>query len=142
MLSRDQTQQYHEQGFLTLPGVFTPAELEPVDAYLRANADVTWVDKNDDPLREAHCHFRPLYDLCTTPQLPDAVKALLGHDLALLYCHILSYPTPQGAGFCPGWSVTLTEQNGKLKVARQPISTAAKWSACPAWPQATQRNWD
>src|SRR5687768_4013715 len=90
MLSDTQIDQYHEQGYLTLPGVFTPAELEPVDAYLRANAEVTWTDKNDDPLREAHYHHRPLYDLCTTPRLLDAVECLLGPDLVLLYSHSLS----------------------------------------------------
>jgi ectoine hydroxylase-related dioxygenase (phytanoyl-CoA dioxygenase family) len=90
MLTDDQVQQYQEQGYLTLPGVFTAAELEPVDGYLRVNADVVWTDKNDDPLREAHYHYRPLYDLCTTPRLLDAVEALLGPDLVLLYCHILN----------------------------------------------------
>jgi phytanoyl-CoA hydroxylase len=90
MLSHSQIEQYQQQGYLTLPRVFTPAELEPVDAYLRANAEVTWTDKNDDPLREAHYHFRPLYDLCTTPRLLDMIEALLGPDLVLLYCHILN----------------------------------------------------
>jgi ectoine hydroxylase-related dioxygenase (phytanoyl-CoA dioxygenase family) len=90
MLTRDQVGQYQEQGYVTLPGVFTAEELSPVDAYLRANAEVAWSDKNDDPLREAHYHFRPLYDLCTTPRLLDAVEALLGPDLVLLYCHILN----------------------------------------------------
>jgi hypothetical protein len=78
MLTDVQISQYRAQGYLTLPGVFTAAELEPVDAYLGANADVPWTDKNDDPLRGAHYHFRPLYQLCTAPRLVDAVEALLG----------------------------------------------------------------
>src|SRR5690242_16177870 len=83
-------QSYQTQGFLTLPHVFTPAELEPIDAYLRANADVEWTDKNDDPLREAHYHYRPLFDLCTSPKLLDLIEPLLGPDLVLLYAHILN----------------------------------------------------
>ena len=55
------------------PGVFPAAELEPVDAYLRANADVAWQHKNNDPLREAHYHYRPIYDLCTCPKLLDMI---------------------------------------------------------------------
>jgi len=51
MLTSAQTQQYQDQGYLTLPGFFRTAELDPVDAYLRANAGVTWTDQNDDPLR-------------------------------------------------------------------------------------------
>lgn len=90
MLTPQQVHAYRESGFVTVPGVFTAAELAPVDAYLQAHAEVPWEHKNDDPLREAHYHFRPLYDLCTSPRLLDAVEALLGPDLVLLYCHILN----------------------------------------------------
>ncbi len=81
---------YRADGFVTLRGFFTEAELAPVDGYLRANADVEWTNKNDDPLREAHYHFRPLYELCTAAKLLDAVEALLGPDLVLLYSHIMN----------------------------------------------------
>jgi len=81
---------YHERGFVTCPGFFAPAELAPVTAYLEAHADVPWEDKNDDPLREAHYHHRPLFDLCTTPRLLDVIEGLLGPDLVLLYSHILN----------------------------------------------------
>lgn len=90
MLTEEQIRRYRADGFVTVPGVFSEAELAPVDAYLRANADVAWEHKNDDPLREAHYHFRPLYDLCTAPRLLDMVEGLLGPDLVLLYCHILN----------------------------------------------------
>jgi ectoine hydroxylase-related dioxygenase (phytanoyl-CoA dioxygenase family) len=85
-----QIEQYRAGGFVTLPALFTAAELRPVDAYLRRNADVAWTHKNDDPLREAHYHYRPLYDLCTTARLVDAIEQLLGPDLVLLYSHILN----------------------------------------------------
>jgi ectoine hydroxylase-related dioxygenase (phytanoyl-CoA dioxygenase family) len=90
MLSDSQIEQYQTEGFLTLSGFFTAEVLSPIDAYLRQYADVEWTHKNDDPLREAHYHFRPLYSLCTTPRLLDAVEALLGPDLVLLYSHILN----------------------------------------------------
>jgi phytanoyl-CoA hydroxylase len=90
MLSREQVERYRGEGFVTVPGVFGADELAPVDAYLRANADVVWEHKNDDPLREAHYHERPIFDLCTSPKLLDMVECLLGPDLVLLYSHILN----------------------------------------------------
>jgi len=90
MLTEEQVEQYRRDGFITLPGFFTEAELAPVDAYLERNADVEWAHKNDDPLREAHYHSRPLYDLCTAPRLLDAMEQLLGPDVVLLYSHILN----------------------------------------------------
>ena len=90
MLNQEQVEQYRTEGFLTLPGVFTEAELEPIDRYLRANADVEWTHKNDDPLREAHYHYRPLYDFCTSTALLDRLEPLLGPDIVLLYAHILN----------------------------------------------------
>lgn len=90
MLTPQQVDEYRARGFLTLPRFFTEAELAPVEAYLRQNQDVTWEHKNDDPLREAHYHHRPLYDLCTTPRLLDALEDLLGPDVVLLYSHILN----------------------------------------------------
>ena len=89
-LPDSQIQQYRHEGFLTLPGFFSEAELGPVEAYLKANQDVTWTNKNDDPLREAHYHYPPIYDLCTLPRLLDAIESLLGPDLVLLYSHIMS----------------------------------------------------
>src|SRR5687767_304701 len=90
MLTAEQIERYRRDGFVTVPALFTEAELEPVDRYLRANADVTWEHKNDDPLREAHYHYRPLYDVCTAPKLLDRVEQLLGPDLVLLYSHIMN----------------------------------------------------
>jgi phytanoyl-CoA hydroxylase len=90
MLTREQVEQYHRDGFITIPGVFTEAELEPVDRYLRANADVPWEHKNDDPLREAHYHYRPIYDVCASPKLLDMIESLLGPDVVLLYSHIMN----------------------------------------------------
>jgi ectoine hydroxylase-related dioxygenase (phytanoyl-CoA dioxygenase family) len=83
------TAAYREDGFTTVRGFFSDADLEPINAYLRANADVQWTHKNDDPLREAHYHYRPIYDLCTSPELLDLVEPLLGPDLVLLYSHIM-----------------------------------------------------
>jgi phytanoyl-CoA hydroxylase len=82
--------EYERAGFVTVPRLFGEAHLAPVDAYLRAHAEIPWTDKNDDPLREAHYHFRPLFDLCTDPRLLDLVEALLGPDVVLLYSHILN----------------------------------------------------
>lgn len=90
MLDADGVALYREQGFVTVPGLFAAEGLEPVDRYLGEHADVAWTQKNDDPLREAHYHYRPLYDLCTSPKLLDLVEALLGPDLVLLYSHILN----------------------------------------------------
>ena len=90
MLTQDQIVHFNEQGFVTVPGVFSAAELEPVDRYLRENADVQWTHKNDDPLREAHYHYRPIHDLCTSPKLLDMMESLLGPDLVLLYSHIMN----------------------------------------------------
>ena len=56
-LTAEQVQQYREQGYVTVPGLFSEAELEPIDAYLRANAEVKWIGKNDDPLRESLCEL-------------------------------------------------------------------------------------
>jgi ectoine hydroxylase-related dioxygenase (phytanoyl-CoA dioxygenase family) len=90
VLTDEQKATYRREGFVTVPGVFTEADLAPIEAYLRKNADVTWENKNDDPLREAHYHFRALYDLCTRPEVLDMIEALLGPDLVLLYSHILN----------------------------------------------------
>src|SRR5688500_11513887 len=81
MLSEEQIQAFREDGFVTVPGLFDPCELEPIDRYLREHEDVRWDHKNDDPLREAHYHYRPIYDLCTTPKLLDRIEQLLGPDL-------------------------------------------------------------
>lgn len=81
---------YEVDGFTVARGLFTEADLEPVEEYLRRHEHVRWSDKNDDPLREAHYTFRPLYDLCTHPRLLDAVEALLGPHIVLLYSHILN----------------------------------------------------
>ena len=90
MLTEEQTSRFREEGYVTLSGVFSEAELDPVEQYLQRNADVEWSHKNDDPLREAHYHFRPIYDFCTSPKLLDLVEPLLGPDLVLLYSHILN----------------------------------------------------
>lgn len=90
MLTEEQVRNYRERGYVTVPGLFSAEELEPIDRYLRENADVTWTHKNEDPLREAHYHHRPIYDLCTHPKLLDALQSLLGPDLVLLYSHILN----------------------------------------------------
>jgi len=88
-LTPEQVDQYRRDGFLTLPGFFSEAELAPVEAYLAANQDVSWEQKNDDPLREAHYHHAPIYEVCTLPKLVDAMEGLLGPDLVLLYSHIM-----------------------------------------------------
>jgi ectoine hydroxylase-related dioxygenase (phytanoyl-CoA dioxygenase family) len=90
MLTEEQVAEYRREGFITLPGIFTEAELAPVDRYLQENQDVAWTHKNDDPLREAHYHYRPIFDICTSPRLLDLVEPLLGGDLVLLYSHIMS----------------------------------------------------
>jgi phytanoyl-CoA hydroxylase len=87
---RTLVEECRERGFVTVPGLFTEAELEPVDRYLRENQDVRWTHKNDDPLREAHYHYRPIYEVCTAPKLVDIMEQLLGPDLVLLYSHIMS----------------------------------------------------
>jgi ectoine hydroxylase-related dioxygenase (phytanoyl-CoA dioxygenase family) len=89
-LAVEQVETYRRDGFLTVPGFFSEADLAPVEAYLQRHADDTWTHKNDDPLREAHYHYRPLYDLCTLPRLLDTVEVLLGPDLVLLYSHIMN----------------------------------------------------
>lgn len=90
ILSSTYVERYRIDGCVTLPGFFSEADLAPIEAYLVRNADVPWTDKNDDPLREAHYHYRPLYDLCTAPRLLDVIEALLGPDLVLLYSHIMN----------------------------------------------------
>lgn len=90
MLNEDPRAAYRERGYITVPGVFSEAELEPVDRYLREHEHVRWEHKNDDPLREAHYHFRPIYALCTAPKLLDRIETVLGPDLVLLYSHILN----------------------------------------------------
>jgi ectoine hydroxylase-related dioxygenase (phytanoyl-CoA dioxygenase family) len=90
MLTAEQVEEYRSRGFVTVPGVFSEAELDPVDRYLRQNQDVIWTDKNDDPLREPHYHFAPIYATCTAPPLLDMIEQLLGPDLVLLYSHIMS----------------------------------------------------
>src|SRR5947209_17796155 len=90
MLTSEQVRHYREQGYVTLPRMFAEAQLAPVDAYLRRNADVPWMHKNDDPLREAHYHYRPIYEVATAPALVDIMEQLLGPVLVLLYSHIMS----------------------------------------------------
>src|SRR5262249_4483044 len=75
---------------VTLPHFFTAADMQPVEDYLVKHQHITWTDKNDDPLRESHYHYKPIYDLCTLPRLLDAVEYLIGPDIVLLYTHILN----------------------------------------------------
>ncbi len=75
---------------MTVRRMFSEAELAPIEEYLVRYQDVAWSHKNDDPLREPHYHYRPIYDLCMAPKLLDCVEALIGPDVVLLYAHILS----------------------------------------------------
>ncbi len=90
MLTPDQIEQYASAGYLVLPELFSEVELAPIEAYLVRNESVAWTNKNDDPLREAHYHYAPLFRLCTAPVLLDCVEALLGPNVVLLYSHILN----------------------------------------------------
>lgn len=89
-MSADFAQTYQQRGYVTLPGFFDADQIKIVDDYLKAHAEVKWTHKNDDPLREAHYHHRPLYDFCTQPALLDAVEKLIGPDIVLLYSHIIN----------------------------------------------------
>ena len=40
MLTEGQLRRYRAEGYLTIPGVFAEADLEPVDRYLREHQDV------------------------------------------------------------------------------------------------------
>lgn len=93
MLAPKQVEEFRTRGYVTIRGMFTAADLVAVEAYLLEHQDVPWSHKNDDPLREAHYHYRPIYDLCTTPRLLDCIEALLGTDLVLLYSHLINKKT-------------------------------------------------
>ncbi len=121
MLGPEQVDDYAARGFITVPALFTAAELAPVEEYLVRNQEVTWSDKNDDPLREAHYHHRPIYDVCTMPKLLDCVEALLGPDLVLLYSHILNKP--------PGGLQVAWHQDGPYWWRVEPKVAVTAWVA-------------
>jgi phytanoyl-CoA hydroxylase len=121
VLSAEQVRHYRDEGYVTVPGLFTEAELEPIDAYLRANADVEWTDKNDDPLREPHYHYRPLFDLCTDVRLLDCIEPLLGPDIVLLYAHILNKK--------PGGLRVAWHQDGPYWLRLEPKIAVTAWVA-------------
>src|SRR5262245_14794364 len=121
MLSAGQVHEFQERGFVTVPGLFSAAALAPVDGYLREHQDVTWAHKNDDPLREAHYHERPIYDLCTAPALVDVMEQLLGPDLVLLYSHIMSKP--------PGGLRVAWHQDGPYWHRVEPKIAVTAWIA-------------
>jgi ectoine hydroxylase-related dioxygenase (phytanoyl-CoA dioxygenase family) len=97
-LQSDQVHAFHDRGYLTVPRFFTPEQIASVDDYLVKNADVKWTDKNDDPLRESHYHYKPIYEVCTLPRLLDAVEQLIGPDIVLLYSHIINKKGGGGLG--------------------------------------------
>lgn len=121
MLGPEQVGDYAARGFITVPALFTAAELAPVEEYLVRNQDVAWSNKNDDPLREAHYHHRPIYDVCTAPKLLDCVEALLGPDLVLLYSHILNKP--------PGGLRVAWHQDGPYWWRVEPKVAVTAWVA-------------
>lgn len=121
MLTADQVRQFHERGFVTVPAMFTDAALAPVDAYLRQHQDVRWAHKNDDPLREAHYYFRPIYDVCTAPTLVAVMEQLLGPDLVFLYSHIMS---KQPGGLRVAW-----HQDGPYWHRVEPKIAVTAWIA-------------
>lgn len=98
VLTQDQVRTYHERGYLTVPRFFTPEQIQVVDDYLIRNAEVKWTNKNDDPLRESHYHYQPIYDICTLPKVLDAVEQLIGPDIVLLYSHIINKKGGGGLG--------------------------------------------
>jgi phytanoyl-CoA hydroxylase len=120
-MSPELQERYRAEGFVTLPGVFSATELDPVDRYLREHQHVQWSHKNDDPLREAHYHFRPLFDLCTSSKLLDPVEAILGPDVVLLYSHILCKP--------PGGLRVAWHQDGPYWHRIEPKIAVTAWVA-------------
>jgi ectoine hydroxylase-related dioxygenase (phytanoyl-CoA dioxygenase family) len=97
-LTDDDVRRYQERGYLTVPHFFEAPQLDAVEHYLRKHADVAWQGKTADPMREAHYHERAIFDLCTTPNLLDAVEQLLGPDIVLLYSHIINKKGGGGLG--------------------------------------------
>lgn len=120
-LSPEQVSRYREQGFLTLPGWFDEGDLEPLDQYVARHMDRAWSHKNDDPFRESHYHSRPVYDFCTSTRLLDAVEALLGPDLVLLYSHFMVKP--------PGGLRVAWHQDGPYWWRVEPKTAVTAWVA-------------
>ncbi len=116
-----QAAEYRERGYVTVLRFFTDDDVRAVDEYLRANQDVTWDDKRDDPLRESHYHHRPVFDVCVKPELLDAVEALIGSDIVLLYTHIISKP--------PGGLHVAWHQDGPYWPRIEPKDAVTVWMA-------------
>jgi Phytanoyl-CoA dioxygenase (PhyH) len=123
-LQSDQVHAFHDRGYLTVPRFFTPEQIASVDDYLVKNADVKWTDKNDDPLRESHYHYKPIYEVCTLPRLLDAVEQLIGPDIVLLYSHIIN--KKGGGGLGVKW-----HQDGPYWPRIEPKIAVTAWIARP-----------
>jgi ectoine hydroxylase-related dioxygenase (phytanoyl-CoA dioxygenase family) len=120
-MNQRQTDDYTSDGYVTVSEFFSEADVRAVDEYLRAKQDVAWTDKGDDPLRESHYYERSIYDVCVKPELLDAIEALIGPDIVLLYTHIISKP--------PGGMHVAWHQDGPYWPRIQPKDAVTVWMA-------------
>ncbi|MDA0838968.1 MAG: phytanoyl-CoA dioxygenase family protein [Planctomycetota bacterium] len=103
MLSSDQIQQYHEEGFLVIDNVFSDDEIEDLRAVLNSRE---WVDAlNERGLQEHTVHMlnittmHPAFlALAREPKVTERIASLIGPDIQLNHSKLAIKPPVAGKG--------------------------------------------
>ena len=83
-LTADQIAFYHQNGYLLgLPAIYTPAEMQQINAELPNLLALLRPGEGPKDIREWHETSRWLFDLCMHPPILDAVESLIGPDFYL-----------------------------------------------------------
>jgi chlorinating enzyme len=83
-LTEMQQKSYHENGYMIgLPPVFSPAEVNDLNAGLDELMKLLRPGEDAKEIREWHESSRFLYDICTNPTILDYVEDILGPDFYL-----------------------------------------------------------
>ena len=83
ILSRDEIEHFHQQGWLGPYTSFSPAEMAEIRDRLETGLLGTPTVWGGSQYQTRHLDNRQVYDLCTHPAILDRVACLLGPDLVL-----------------------------------------------------------
>jgi ectoine hydroxylase-related dioxygenase (phytanoyl-CoA dioxygenase family) len=80
-LTEEQKTQFHEKGYLLgLPPIYTPEEVDALNAGLEEHLALLEDDEDSKEIREWHEASRFLFDICMNEKILDYVEDLIGPD--------------------------------------------------------------
>jgi ectoine hydroxylase-related dioxygenase (phytanoyl-CoA dioxygenase family) len=86
-LSRDEVQQFHDEGYLGPFVLCSPAQMAECRAQIVERVLPTVMARPD---KQRHLDARIIYDLCTHPAVLDRIESLVGPDILLWQSRIVS----------------------------------------------------